>query len=138
MLELDGVAYGKPADDEAAAGVWRRNARSVRGAPTGHWLLDERSGGTGATLGAVTSTVVHFADLGDADIEEYVARAKPTRVAGAFTTDGLGPSYAASRATTTRSSPSALPLLRGLLAELGFSWSSLWRVRPAEPRAGGR
>lgn len=142
VLELDGVAYGKPADDEAAVGMWRRMRGRSGVLHTGHWLLDERAGGTGgtgATLGAVASTVVHFADLADTEIEEYVATGEPTCVAGAFTTDGLGGAFVRGIEGDHHTVVGvSLPLLRELLAELRIGWTSLWRVRPAAPHDGGR
>ena len=36
------------------------------------------------------STLVHFGDISDAEIEAYVATGEPLHVAGSFTVDGLG------------------------------------------------
>ena len=36
------------------------------------------------------STVVHFADVTDAEIQQYAATGEPSAVAGGFTIDGLG------------------------------------------------
>ena len=36
------------------------------------------------------STLVHFADVTDEEIDAYCATGEPTQVAGAFTIDGLG------------------------------------------------
>jgi septum formation protein len=93
---------------------------------TGHWLRDERSdadGGTPATLGATASTVVHFADLTDAEIDAYVATGEPLDVAGAFTVDGLGgPFVARIEGDHHNVVGLSLPLLRELLAEVGVGW----------------
>jgi len=141
VLELDGVACGKPADDAAAAAMWRRMRGRSGVLHTGHWVVDDRvdGTGTGATLGAVASTVVHFADLSDTEIADYVATGEPTRVAGAFTTDGLGGAFVRGIEGDHHNVVGvSLPLLRELLTELGIGWTSLWRVRPEAPRAGGR
>ncbi len=68
VLELDGRLHGKPSDDAEATLRWK----SMRGRSgvlhTGHWLIDDRDvadGGTGATIGAVASTTVHFAKITD-------------------------------------------------------------------------
>ena len=45
---------------------------------------------TGATMGAVASTTVHFAKVRDDEIAAYVATGEPLQVAGAFTVDGIG------------------------------------------------
>ena len=129
VLELDGAAHGKPADAAAAAERWR----SMRGRSgvlhTGHWLVDVRDDGTGATLGAVASTTVAFAEVTDAEIEAYVATGEPLAVAGAFTLDGLGGAFVRG----VEGDPHAvvgvsLPLLREMLDDVGVAWTSLWAL----------
>jgi septum formation protein len=93
---------------------------------TGHWLVDAREEGTGATLGGVASTLVRFGTPSDADLEAYIATGEPMRVAGAFTLDGLGAPFV----DGIDGDPSnvvglSLPLLRGLVAELGLGWHDL-------------
>jgi septum formation protein len=64
VLELDGEVHGKPADPAEAVARWQRMSGRSGVLHTGHWLVDARdeaAGGTGATMGAVASTVVHFA-----------------------------------------------------------------------------
>lgn len=130
LLELDGRTWGKPADAAEAASRWR----SMRGRSgvlhTGHWLVDLRSaedGGTGATLGAVSSTTVHFADLSDAEVDAYVASGEPLAVAGAFTVDGLGgPFVTGIEGDHHGVIGLSLPLLRDLLAEIGLTVPDLW------------
>ncbi|GAA2034881.1 nucleoside triphosphate pyrophosphatase [Pseudokineococcus marinus] len=127
VLELDGDVHGKPADAAEAAARWRRMRGRSGVLHTGHWLVDAREdGGTGATLGAVSSTTVRFADVDDAEVEAYVATGEPLRVAGAFTLDGLGGPYVAG----VEGEPSAvvglgLATLRGMLGEVGVRWSDL-------------
>jgi len=135
MLELDGEIFGKPTGAADAVARWRAMRGRSGILHTGHWLIDERDsdeGGTGGTLGATSSTVVHFADLSDAEIEAYVATGEPLAVAGAFTIDGLGGPF------VTRIEGDhhgvvglSLPLLRELLSELGVSVTALWRPAPA-------
>nr|WP_090592617.1 Maf family protein [Auraticoccus monumenti] len=126
VLEIDRVAYGKPGDADVARERWR----SMRGRSgvlhTGHHVL----AGTSARS-ATASTTVHFADLGDAEIDAYVATGEPLQVAGAFTLDGLGGAFV----TGIEGDPHnvvgiSVPLLRELLADLGLSWTSLWSLRP--------
>ena len=131
MLELDGEILGKPTDAADAVARWR-NMRGLTGTlHTGHWLIDDRdpaAGGTGGTLGATSSTVVHFADLTDAEIDAYVATGEPLAVAGAFTIDGLGGSFVTGIEGDHHGVVGlSLPLLRELLAEVGVSVSDLWR-----------
>ncbi|WP_199422288.1 Maf family protein [Actinotalea solisilvae] len=131
MLELDGQAFGKPADADDAVARWRRMRGRSGVLHTGHWLVDLRpveDGGSGGTVGGVSSTTVHFADLSDAEIEAYVATGEPLAVAGAFTVDGLGGPF------VTRIEGDhhgvvglSLPLLRDLLGEVGVPLHALWR-----------
>lgn len=131
MLELDGEILGRPLDATDATARWRAMRGRSAVLHTGHWLIDDRdpaAGGTGGTLGATSSTVVHFADLTDAEIEAYVATGEPLAVAGAFTIDGLGGAFV----TGVEGDPHgvvgiSLPLLRELLSEVGVTIPDLWR-----------
>jgi septum formation protein len=131
VLELDGEVHGKPADPAEAVARWRRMSGRSGVLHTGHWVVDSRhpeDGGTGATLGAVASTTVHFASLSEAEIEAYVATGEPLRVAGAFTVDGLGgPFVRGVEGDHHNVVGLSLPMLRELLAEIDLPWSSLWR-----------
>ena len=130
MLELDGEIFGKPATPAEAVARWQ----SMRGRSgvlhTGHWIVDlraEADGGTGGTLGASSATVVHFADVTDAEIEAYVATGEPLAVAGAFTIDGLGGAFVDRIEGDHHSVVGlSLPLLRELLAQIGVAWTDLW------------
>jgi septum formation protein len=127
VLDLDGLAHGKPADAEDA----RRRWRAMRGRSgvlhTGHWLVDTRRDGGGGTLGAVSSTVVHFAAVTDEEIDDYVASGEPLAVAGAFTVDGLGGAFVSRIEGDFHAVVGvSLPLLRELVAEVGLSWPALW------------
>ncbi len=126
MLELDGEVHGKPADAATAIARWQR-MRGNRGVlHTGHWLIDNRLGGSAGLIGATASTIVHFADIDDAEIAAYVATGEPLRVAGAFTIDGLGgPFVERIEGDHTTVVGLSLPLLRALLAELGLHWRDL-------------
>ena len=112
---------------------------------TGHWLVDERdgggtggTGGTGPRLRRARLTVVHFADLDDAEIDAYVATGEPLAVAGAFTVDGLGGAVRrpASRATTTASSGVSLPLLAAPAGQVGLRCPTSGRVAAGDDNAG--
>jgi septum formation protein len=73
------------------------------------------------------STVVHFADVTDAEITAYVATGEPLHVAGAFTVDGLGGAFVTGIEGDHHNVVGlSLPLLRDLLAELGHDWIDLW------------
>lgn len=134
MLELDGEVLGKPRDADDARLRWRAMRGRSGVLHTGHWLVDERTSaaeggsGTGGTLGAVSSTVVHFADLSDAEIDAYVATGEPLAVAGAFTIDGLGGAFVTGIEGDHHGVVGlSLPLLRELLGEIGVTLPELWR-----------
>lgn len=127
VLELQGVAHGKPGTAEAATTQWRR-MRGGRGVlRTGHHVVvlqDENR--WDATR--VASTVVHFADPTDDEIAAYVAMGEPQDVAGGFTIDGYGGAFV----TALEGDPHnvvgvSLPLVRTMLAELDVAWPDLWR-----------
>lgn len=129
ILDLDGQAHGKPADAAEAIARWRHMRGRSGILHTGHWLLDRRPGehgGSGGMVGATASTVVHFADLSDAEIDAYVGTGEPLRVAGAFTVDGLGgPFVTAIEGDHHNVVGLSLPLLRDLLREVGVAWFDL-------------
>lgn len=126
VLELGGEIYGKPGTSEVAIRRWQQMRGQVGVLHTGHWLIDDRSEGTGATLGATASTTVHFADLSDAEIAAYVGTGEPLHVAGGFTVDGLGGPYVSAIEGDYHSVVGvSLPLLRELLIEVGITWHEL-------------
>ncbi len=132
LLELDGEAYGKPADAATATRRWL----SMRGREgvlhTGHCvrLLDGAS--AHPQRSAVASTTVRFADLSDEEVGAYVATGEPLGVAGAFTLDGLGGAYVRGVDGDPHNVVGiSLPLLRELVAELGTPWHALWATPPA-------
>ena len=92
---------------------------------TGHCLVD-LVGRREVTRPVATR--VHFADLGDDEIEAYVATGEPLQVAGAFTIDGLGgPFVSGIEGDHHNVVGLSLPALREMLADLGGSWTDFWR-----------
>ena len=127
VLELDGATYGKPADAEDAVQRWQLMRGRSGVLHTGHWVIDLRDEGSGATLGAVASTVVHFADLDDDEIRAYVATSEPLAAAGAFTIDAIGGPYVTGIEGDHHNVVGvSLPLLRTLVSRLGHRWPDLW------------
>jgi septum formation protein len=125
VLELGGEALGKPDSPAEAVQRWQRMRGSSGVLQTGHCLRDTASGRVAA---ATASTVVHFADLSDAEIAAYVATGEPLHVAGAFTVDGLGGAFVTRIEGDHHNVVGvSLPLLRDLVAELGHEWTDLWR-----------
>jgi septum formation protein len=124
VLELDGEALGKPHDPDEATRRWQAMRGRTGVLHTGHCLHDTASGKVAA---ATASTVVHFADVTDAEIAAYVATGEPLHVAGAFTVDGLGGAFVTGIEGDHHNVVGvSLPLVRELAAELGRSWTDWW------------
>jgi septum formation protein len=124
VLELDGVALGKPTDAADATARWQAMRGRSGILHTGHALHDL---GSGKIAAATASTTVHFADVSDDEIAAYVATGEPLQVAGAFTVDGLGGAFVTGIEGDYHNVVGlSLPLFRDLLAELGRSWVDLW------------
>ncbi len=124
VLELDGKPYGKPAGPDEARARWRRMRGRSGVLHTGHTLIRL---GSGLEVGATGSTLVHFAEVDDDEIDAYVATGEPLAVAGAFTLDGLGGAFV----RAVEGDPHTvvglgLPLLRELVRALGVRWTDLW------------
>ena len=85
VLEFAGKAYGKPGSPEVAVQRWQMMRGRTGCLHTGHALR-----GPEKVSLATVSTVVHFADVTDAEIRQYAATGEPSEVAGGFTIDGLG------------------------------------------------
>lgn len=127
-FEFDGTLYGKPHRPEVARERWlAQRGRSGR-LHSGHWLIDARDGGTGRAVGGAAVATVNFADdIGDDEIDAYIATGEPLQVAGAFTIDAKGAAYI----TSVDGDPHAvvglsIPLLRDLTRRLGIGWHDLW------------
>ena len=128
VLDLDGQALGKPYDAEVAVRRWKAMRGRSGVLRTGHCLRDTAAGTRAA---ATASTVVHFANVTDAEIAAYVATGEPLEVAGAFTVDGLGGAFVTGIEGDHHNVVGlSLPLLRDLLGELGHAWTDLWDGRP--------
>lgn len=129
VLELDGDEYGKPADPATATARWQKMRGRSGVLHTGHWLIDDREDSTGATFGVTCSTIVHFADVTDAEIDAYVATGEPLWVAGGFTVDGLGGAYVTGIEGDFHNVVGlSLPTLRGMLGQLDIAWHELWNA----------
>jgi len=130
VLELDGTAYGKPADPDEAVQRWSRMRGRSGVLHTGHRVIDRRDSPS-PSRAAVASTTVHFADITDNEIAAYVATGEPLDVAGAFTIDGLGGAFVEQIAGDPANVIGlSLTVLRRLLADLGVSWTALWVKQP--------
>ncbi|HET7725409.1 MAG TPA: Maf family protein [Propionibacteriaceae bacterium] len=126
LLEVDGSVYGKPGTPENAVELWGRLAQQTGLLVTGHHVI-VATGGTVQSTNRTAETLVHFADLTEAEIQAYAATGEPEAVAGGFTIDGYGGAFI----TGIEGDPHnvvgiSLPLLRMMLADLGVTWHDLW------------
>lgn len=124
VLELDGLALGKPADAAEATARWQAMRGRSGVLRTGHCVIDTVSG---RRVSATASTVVHFGTPDDDEVAAYVASGEPLYVAGAFTLDGRSAPFV----NGIEGDPGnviglSLPLLRTLLADLNVRITDLW------------
>lgn len=125
MLDLDQVAFGKPASARHAADMWRRLSGRHATLYTGHCLIDAADG---RVVRGVAGTVVRFGTPSDGEVTAYVATGEPMTVAGGFSIDGRGAAFV----DGVDGDPGnviglSLPLLRRMLADLGVALTDLWR-----------
>jgi septum formation protein len=124
LLDLNGRAYGKPAEAAEALAVWREMAGKSGTLFTGHCVIDAA---TGRTVAAVAATTVRFGSPSDDEISAYVATGEPLRMAGGFTIEGLGGWFVDSiDGDHNNVIGISLSLLRRLLADLGVTIPALW------------
>ena len=124
VLTHDDEILGKPADAATAVRRWQQMRGRSGVLHTGHCLVDRA---TGHQLVRSVATTVHFAAVGDDEIEAYVATGEPVRVAGAFTIDGLGGAFVTRIEGDHHNVVGlSLPVLREMFAELGVRWTDLW------------
>lgn len=124
LLELDGVAHGKPGTPEVARERWRTMRGRSGTLYTGQCLRDLA---TGRSVSGVAATEVDFGVVDDREIDAYVATGEPLAVAGAFTIDGLGGAFIDGvRGDHHAVIGVSLPLLRRLVGDLGYHYPDLW------------
>ena len=136
MLEIGGQMLGKPHTPEVARERIAAMRRSTATLWTGHCAAilapasSTQDGDTRVVTASVTrsaSTLVHFGDISDAEIDAYVATGEPLHVAGSFTVDGLGGAFLEGVTGDYHSVVGiSLPLLRAMATELGVFWPDLW------------
>ncbi len=129
MFELDGEILGKPYTPEVATARWHAMRGRTGVLHSGHCVVRLSPGRPPAEAHAVAAASVTFADdVTDAEIAAYVATGEPLLVAGAFTVDSLGGGFI----TRVEGDPStvvgmSLSTVRKLAADLGITWTDLWR-----------
>jgi septum formation protein len=124
LLDLDGRPLGKPTSAAEAAARWRDMSGRAGTLFTGHCVINAA---TGQRAAAVAATTVRFGTPSEEEIAAYIASGEPLAVAGAFTLCGRGGWFVAGiDGDHGNVLGVSLPVLRRLLAELGFRVTDLW------------
>lgn len=136
MLELDGESVGKPGDAQATTEVWKRLRGRSATLHSGHFIAVVRKTADGwaqdQVREGVGSTVLHAADVSDAEIDAYCSTGEPFHVAGALTIDGYGSAFVESlEGDHTNVIGLSVPLARKLVTEMGIAWPDLWKITTA-------
>jgi septum formation protein len=124
VLMVNNQIHGKPKDAAEAFSRWQQ-MRGNRGTLyTGHALIDQRQDKTIVRCGI---TQVYFGRVSDAQIQAYIATGEPLVCAGCFALEGKG-SALVDKIEGCHSNVIglSLPLLRSMLAELGYDLSNYW------------
>lgn len=124
VLALQGEIYGKPADAAEAIIRWRQMRGQTGELYTGHVLIDQVQQ---RVLSRCQVTRVQFALVSERQIEAYVASGEPLHCAGCFALEGRGGLFV-ERIEGCHSNVIglSLPLLRQMLADLGYDVADFW------------
>jgi septum formation protein len=124
ILCINGEIHGKPQDAAVAFDRWQQ-MRGNRGILyTGHTLIDRAQQRQIVRCGI---THVYFAKVSDADIRAYIATGEPLFCAGSFALEGKGGALVERiEGCHTNVIGLSMPLLRSMLAELGYNLGQLW------------
>ncbi len=124
LFVLDGEIYGKPDNAEESLLRLQKMQGSTGVLYTGHAAIDTQQG---RTISCVGKTKVYFAQMSLAEIRRYIATGEPLACAGSFALDGFGGLFI-ERIEGCHSNVIgiSLPLVRHMLADLGYSVSELW------------
>lgn len=125
VLALQGEIYGKPANPTEAIDRWRQMRGQTGELLTGHVLIDQVQQ---RVLSRCQITQVQFALISDRQIEAYVASGEPLHCAGCFALEGRGGLFVEKiDGCHSNVIGLSLPLLRQMLAELGYDVTDFWR-----------
>lgn len=125
ILAVNGQIHGKPANTQEAIARWQIMQGNFGDLYTGHTLIDLTQN---RTVTKCQVTRVYFAQMSDRDIQAYVATGEPLKCAGAFALEGFG-SLFVEKISGCHSNVIglSLPLLRHMLAELGYNIVDFWQ-----------
>jgi len=124
VLVVDNQIHGKPQDAAEAFTRWQQMCGNQGTLYTGHALIDQTQSRQVVRCGI---TQVYFGRVSDLQIKAYIATGEPLVCAGCFALEGKG-SALVDKIEGCHSNVIglSLPLLRSMLAELGYDLSSYW------------
>ncbi|MFM5983443.1 MAG: Maf family protein, partial [Sphaerospermopsis kisseleviana] len=118
VLAIDGQIYGKPENAEVAIARWNLMQGNFGDLYTGHVLIDNTQN---RTVVKCQITRVYFGKMSDRAIAAYVQTGEPLKCAGAFALEGFGSLFVEKiEGCHSNVIGLSLPLLRQMLAELGY------------------
>jgi septum formation protein len=124
VLSVGGEIHGKPRDAEEAIARWQQMRGTTGNLYTGHALIDLAQEKTLVRCGI---TKVYFAEVSDREIIAYVATGEPLKCAGCFALEGRGSLFVEKlEGCHTNVIGLSLPLLRQMLAQLGYGATDFW------------
>ena len=123
VLSINGTIYGKPESEAEAILRWQEMRGGSGELHTGYALIAPGR----EPLVRSKMTRVFFADISDEVIETYIATGEPMHCAGAFATDGKGSLFVEKiEGCHTNVVGLSLPMLRHMMAELGYKATDFW------------
>jgi len=123
VLSIDNVIYGKPESEQEAIDRWRAMRGGSGELLTGYALIAPGK----EPLVRYRMTKVFFANVSDHEIRAYVETGEPMNCAGAFATDGKGSMFVEKiEGCHTNVVGLSIPLLRQMMAELGYQAIDFW------------
>ncbi|MDF0553265.1 nucleoside triphosphate pyrophosphatase [Kamptonema sp. UHCC 0994] len=125
LLVVGDEIHGKPADAKDAIARWQKMRGEVGQLYTGHTLIDLTQDRIKVKCQV---TQVYFAEVSDRQIAAYVATGEPLQCAGCFAIEGKGGLFIEKiEGCHTNVIGLSLPLLRIMLAELGYDVTDFWQ-----------
>jgi septum formation protein len=126
VLALNGEIHGKPADTVEAIARWQKMRGQVGELYTGHALIDQVQQ---RILVRSQVTRVYFAEVSDRQIAAYIATGEPMSCAGCFALEGRGGLFIEKiDGCHSNVIGLSLPLLRQMLADLGYDVADFWTL----------
>ena len=127
VLLVNGEIHGKPNSPTEAIARWQKMRGNEGDLYTGHALIDLS---VRRTLVRCQVTRVYFAQVSDRAIEAYVATGEPMKCAGCFALEGRGGLFVEKLVGChTNVIGLSLPLLRQMLAQLGYDVTDFWQTQ---------